>query len=168
MRSQNESNAINRVLKARGLPQLDESGATQALARLVEDHKHFEELLRACEPTLRREMYEAMRPHLRFPAAPLDFYVSAAGEHAAAAELPVMDELGNLHPYMTPSITTVEVQVPPFQLWVKCSRCDKVTVVLGTTKADAVYTLRVTGWAYDESLGRHLCADCLDGTDAVD
>lgn len=159
-----ESNAINRVLKARGLPSLEEPGVLAALASLVEDHLHFMELLRACEPALRREMYEAMRPHLKFPVRPLDHYESAAQAHAAAAELPVMDEHGFLHPYTTPSVVTIEV--PATELWAQCSKCGKEAIFLGTSKADAIFTMRSSGWAYDESaLQFHICPDCLEGID---
>ena len=109
MRSEQESNAINRVLKARGMPALDQPGVIAALARQVDDHTHFMELLRACEPSLRREMYEAMRPHLQFVAHPLEDYIIASKAYAEAAELPVMDEQGFLHPHMTGTIVTVEV-----------------------------------------------------------
>jgi hypothetical protein len=158
-----ESNAINRVLKARGLPGLDEPGVAEALAFLVEDHTHFMELLRACEPGLRRDMYEAMSPHLRFPARPLDHYVFEAQAFAAAAELPVMDEQGFLHPYNTPTVVTVEV--PVTELWAACSKCSKEGIFLGATKADAIYTMRSAGWAFDESALQHICPDCLEGVD---
>ena len=90
--SSTPSNAINRVLKARGLPTLEAPGILEVLGRMVENHEHFTELLRACDPKLRRDMYEAMKPHLRFTAKPLEDYIIAAKEHAEAAELPVMDE----------------------------------------------------------------------------
>ncbi len=168
MRSPGEENAINRVLKARGLPTLEAPGVIEALAFLVEDHTHFMELLRACDPHLRRDMYESMKPHLRFPANPLDYYVGRAKEHAAAAELPVMDAQGILHPYMIPSVSTVEV--PPAQLWAKCGTCGKEAIFLGATKADAVFTLRSAGWGWDEfDDSNAICPQCLDGMpDAVD
>jgi hypothetical protein len=162
VRTQQESNAINRVLKARGLPALDEPGVIEALAFQVEDHTHFMELLRACEPTLRRDMYEAMRPHLRFTAKPLEDYIVAAKAHADAAELPVMDEQGFLHPHRSPSIVTVEV--PVVELWAKCHRCGREGIFLGAHKGDAIFTMRTSGWAYDESGQSHLCVDCLDAS----
>jgi hypothetical protein len=160
-RKAGETNAINRVMKTHGLPGLDESGAVMALARMVEDHQHFMELLRACDPELRRDMYEAMRPHLRFLARPLDHYISIAKEYASAAELPVMDEEGFLHPYSMPTVATVEL--PVIQLYTHCSKCTKEGIFLGVSKADAIYTMRSAGWAYDESaLQSHICPDCLE------
>jgi hypothetical protein len=170
MRSHPEANAINRVLKARGLGTLDESGTVAQLTYMVEDHQHFMTLLRACEPGLRREMYEAMSPHLRFRAKPLEDYIIAAKEHAAAAELPVLDEDGMLHSYMMPNIGVVELEVPEIELWIGCARCDRGVIFLGDRKLDIIHNLRIAGWAYDESAQqRHLCPQCLEEVpDAVD
>lgn len=155
---QQESNVINRVLKARGMPTLDQPGVIAALAYQVEDHLHFTELLRACEPTLRRDMYEAMRPYLRFPANPLEDYIIAAKEHAAAAELPVMDEKGFLHAYS--GVTVIEV--PEVELLAQCSRCDKGAIFLGARKADAIHNMRSAGWVRDELDGTTICPECLE------
>ena len=135
---------------------------------MVQDHQHFTELLRACEPTLRRDMYEAMSPYLRFTAHPLEDYIIAAKAHAAAAELPVMDEQGVLHPYTMPVIATVEV--PAVELWAECSKCTKQAIFLGDGLNDAIFTMRTLGWAYDETAQqRHLCPECLEGVpDAMD
>jgi hypothetical protein len=163
VRSQQESNSINRVLKAHGLPSLGEPGVVEALARMVEDHTHFMELLRACEPRLRRDMYEAMKPYLKFPARPLDHYVAAAQAHAAAAELPVMDEKGGLHPYNVPYISTAEF-VPKAQLPAKCGACGKEATFSGSDKADAIFAMRSAGWGWDEfDDSNSICPECLDG-----
>jgi hypothetical protein len=164
-RKAGEANAINRVLKARGLPGLEESGAVAALAFLVEDHKHFMELLRACEPSLRRDMYEAMSPHLRFVAFPLETYVIAAKEHAEAAQLPVTDKYGFLQPYSMPEVRMAPIKVT--ELWARCSKCPKETIFVGTSQADVIYTMRSAGWAYDETEARaHICPDCLEVEEA--
>jgi len=158
MRSPQESHAINRVLTSRGLPNLEEPGTIAQLAYIVEDHQHFLELLRACDPQLRREMYEAMKPHLRFPAHPLEDYMIAAKEYAASAELPVMEEDGTLRAYSPP-----EISRPVFELQVKCSRCDRTEVFLGERKADAIQRVRRASWAWDESAhARHYCPQCLE------
>lgn len=139
---------------------IDEPGTLAQLAFLVEDHYHFTELLRACEPTLRREMYEAMRPHLRFQAMPLDLYDIAAKEHAAAAQLPVMDTNGNLQPYTIPA-----VEVPEVELYASCRKCGKEGLFYGDRKADAIQNMRHAGWAWNEldicGLSS-LCPDCLE------
>lgn len=160
MRSAAESNAINRVLKAWGLGSLNDPGIVETFARAVDDHEHLTKLLRACDPELRRDMYEAMRPHLRFTAKPLEDYIVSAKEHAEAAQLPTIDSAGNLHPFDTPNVTVVEV--PEFELWVQCHRCQKEAWFYGERKADAIHTMRKESWAYDESECRHLCPECLE------
>lgn len=123
---------------------------------MVQDHLHFTELLRACEPNLRREMYEAMRPHLRFPALPLDWYDMEAKARAEAAQLPLMDGSG-LKPYMIPNII-----VPDAEIRVTCRKCDKVCVFLGDRIADAIQEMRHAGWAWDELKHEHMCPECLE------
>lgn len=163
MRTQQESNTINRVLKARGMPTLDQPGVIVALAFMVEDHTHFTELLRACEPGLRREMYEAMSPHLRFTARPLESYIIAAKEHAEAAELPVMDEQGFLHPHRAGVVET-EKDVAVVELWAQCVKCQKEAIFAGANTDDAIFTMRSSGWAFDELDYRHLCPECLEAS----
>jgi hypothetical protein len=144
------------------MPSLEDPGVVGALARQVEDHTHFMELLRACEPALRREMYESMRPYLRFPAKPLEDYIIASKAHAEAAELPVIDERGFLHPYSTPAIVT-EV-MPAMELWAKCSKCGKEGIFAGASIPHAIHAMRNSGWAYDETgQQKHLCPECLEG-----
>jgi hypothetical protein len=162
-----EDNAINRVLRTHGLPSLDERGVVEALAWFVEDHQHFMELLRACEPSLRRDMYEDMKPHLRFTAKPLDEYIAAAKEHAMSAELPTVNAAGGLDPYALPTIVGIEVaEGATTILLVICFRCNKEAEFIGERLADAILLMRRAGWAYDESIaGRHLCPECLDALD---
>ena len=162
MRTQQESNAINRVLKSWGLGSLNEPGIVETFARAVDNHDHLTKLLRACEPQLRRDMYQAMKPHLRFTAKPLEEYVIAAKEAAEAAQLPRMDAEGNLLPYayITASIMTVEV--PEFELWVQCHRCRKEAFFYGERKVDAIQVMRNSSWAFDELNESGMCPECLD------
>jgi len=142
---------------------LGEPGVVETLSWLVEGHQHFTELLRACDPPLRREMYEAMRPHLRFNADPLDAYVATAKAHAEAAELPVMDENGILHPYR---VGVIETEPASVELWAQCAQCQKEATFAGANLGDAIFTMRTSGWAYDESTAqRNLCPECLDALD---
>lgn len=160
-RSQQENNAINRVLKSWGLEPLDVPGTVARMAYMVDGHEHLQTLLRACDPELRREMYEAMTPHLRFKARPLESYIIASKEHAEAAQLPIKDQNGNLHPYVPPNITVVEV--PEFELWLQCHKCQKEAFFFGERKVDAIAAARTSGnWAVDELGTDHVCPECLD------
>lgn len=165
MRTIAEQNTITRVLKAWGLGGLDDAESVHRMAYLVQDHDHFGELLRACEPGLRREMYEAMSPYLRFPAKPLEDYNIAAKEHAAAAEFPLLHTNGTLQPYMTPSIQSGGVNFPNVTMRVRCVHCAQEAYFRGDRKIDAIQQLREAGWSYDEIAGTSLCAECLDALD---
>jgi hypothetical protein len=160
LRTVEEYNAINWVLKARGLGSLEDPGIVEALARQVEDHLHFEELLRACGPQLQREMYESMRPYLRFPAAPLEEYVIAAKQHAEARQLPTIGMDGMLYPYSMPDVTTEDS--PLVELWTICSRCKAETTFQGDRYADAIQQMRHAGWAWNELDQSSICPECLD------
>lgn len=166
-----DDNSINRVMRANGLGTLDDPASLAAMASRVQDHQHFTELLRACKPeddegnNLRREMYEAMAPHLRFQAKPLEDYVIAAKEYAAAAQLPVMDAEGKLHPYQKafagPQIATPAEHE---EFTVTCRRCGRGVHFINEPKHLAIKNLRDSGWAYDELGNWHLCPECLEKT----
>lgn len=163
MRSQNESNAVNRILKAWGFGSLGDSAAVPAMARMVQDHEHFGEILRACEPALRRDMYEAMSPNLRFKARNLEWYEIGAKEHAEAMQYPTMTADGGLKPYMPPSIgNIVAIDMPEFELWLQCHKCKKESFYYADRKADAIAGARDAGWSWDELESHHLCPNCLD------
>lgn len=173
MRSAAEANAINRVLKARGLGSLEEPGTAQKLATLVKDHRHFGSLLKACEPVLRQQMYDAMSPYLKFPAKPLYDYIVDAKEYAAAAELPTIDEQGNLHQYYPPevrsnqdvidtAVNAIEALTAHGYLDVICCRCTKAARFYGLNKAESIWKARNASWAYNELDGAEICPDCLE------
>jgi hypothetical protein len=160
-RTEAESNTINRVLKARGLPSLDHPDVLRHFGGMVEDHTHFVELLRACEPALRRDMYEALKPHLKFPAKSLDQYIATAKEQAEAAQLPTIQADGSLKAFSVPVI-----DIPEYELWVQCSKCAREGFFYGERRADAVFELRRSGWAFDETvMQKHICANCLGEED---
>ena len=165
MRTRRETNAINRVLRAWGLGTLDDSGVVEGIAKLVQSHDHFRDLLKICDPQLRREMYEAMRSHLTFPAKALEDYVIAAKQDAESHQLLVLDEDGMLQPYTVPMV----VEVPEYELMIICSKCSKGASFYGDRPADAVQGMRHAGWAFDESIERHhLCPECLEDSSAMD
>ena len=174
MRNQQETNSINRVMKAWGLGSLGEPGSIEALARMVQDHEHFGELLRACEPSLRRDMYDAMAPNLRFQARLLDWYVIGAKEHAESMQYPTIDDKGNLKPYMMPRVentaenTAAAIEVPFECFWIKCARCSKESFFYADRLCDAISEMRHAGWGWDETVNaRHVCPNCLDEVDGI-
>lgn len=100
MQSPRERQQINQFLGNRGFAQMDEPGAlVQQLAFCVPDHEGFRKALTKCEPQDRRDMYEAMSPHLRFTAKPLDVYMAEASLDAEARQLPVIAADGSLQAF---------------------------------------------------------------------
>lgn len=83
-----------------GLGQLEDgAGLCAQLGSLVQDHDHLRELLNVCEPELRRDLYESLKPHLRFEAKPLDVYIAELGQQAEIKQLPTIGENGQLVPF---------------------------------------------------------------------
>jgi len=161
-RTDEETNAINRVLKARGLPPLDHPHVLGFFGTLIQDHTHFTELLKACEPALRREMYEALRPHLHFPARSLEDYMIAAKQYAEARELPTIAPDGSLKPYTLP---VIEVERQEYELWAQCSICGRESFVWAESETAAVTALIAADWDYDASSKLATCPVCLGEKD---
>ena len=167
MPSSGERQAINRFLGSRGLATLEDPGAMAAhLGFLIEGHDQFRRALIKCEPGERRNMYEALRPHLGFEPRPLDVYLAEAGAKAEAQQLPTIDAEGKLHPYLAQDLRTIERLVDEalseFELSVTCRKCTKAATFHGHSKRDAVWKLRHAGWTWDELRGDGLeiCPDC--------
>ena len=155
-------------MQAWGIGSLDEPGSIAALARMVQDHEHFGELLRACEPQLRKDMYDAMSPNLRFPAHALEWYIIAAKQHAESMQYPTMEANGNLKGYNPPQVgVKPAIEIPEEELWLQCVKCKKESFFYAERKADCIEEARKAGWAFDEFNVFHLCPNCLDEAEKV-
>ena len=145
---------INRYLGDRGLSTLDNPGAlVQQLGYHVRDHDHFRQLLTQCEPAARTAMYDALSPHLRFTAKPLEDYMIAAKELAEREQLPQWDaKTQTFTTYKPPEIRTVEAAiaeaVAKFRLELVCKKCTREAVFFGVSRPDCVKAARDAGWAY--------------------
>jgi len=93
-----QSSFVKGILRRAGLPS-DIGEAIAALAKTIRDHKHFETQLTSTDAESRQMLYDALRPHLRFEAKPLDVYVASAGQMAEREQLPVLGEGGKLLPF---------------------------------------------------------------------
>lgn len=141
----------------------------------VRDHKHFERLLTEAGPKLRQELYDALVPHLRFRAKPLDVYVASAGQMAEREQLPVMDQNGMLHEFRpAQDVSSVQKQVEGLlaealaerTLILRCGKCTRIEKFFGTedeTKVAVITKARRAGWVYDNS-GEdpaEICPECF-------
>jgi hypothetical protein len=174
MRSAHERQQINQFLGRAGLAQLDEAGPlVQQLAFMVRDEAHFRSLLTRCDPEQRRGMYEAMVPHLRFTAKPLDVYVAEAARDAEIRQLPTVDAAGQLQPFRAAEVRSDEFVIQQaiakslakHHLIIKCVKCTREADFYGERKIDAIAAARNEGWTYDElnGTGREICPQCPGG-----
>lgn len=130
-------------------------------AQYVRNHDHFSRLLTEMEPGLRREMYEAMRPHLKFESWPLDKYVARAAEMAEREKLPVLSPDGKLlefrpaHDLSSAQKHAQDIldrELASRTLYLHCSKCTAEGIFYGhegQTKADVTIKARLAGWVYD-------------------
>lgn len=158
---------INRVLGAVGLPKLSDPGLLPALGCLVLDHEHFRQLLTKCEPEHRTAMYEALRPHLRFRPKPLDVYIAESADLAERKQLPIQGPDGRLREFRPPEIAAVRktVEASPAEevLNLTCQKCTKEATFAGRTRYDAIRLAREAGWVYYErgdGTRGVICPDC--------
>lgn len=109
--------AVNRMLMSRGLGKLNDPGLIPQIgflvSKVVTDHAGFQQLIERCEPAQRGDMYEALKPYLRFEVKPLDVYVAEIGMRAEARRLASIDPLtGELRPFRVPEIILDRAQRP--------------------------------------------------------
>lgn len=163
--------AINRALSGLSLGQLEDGAAlVSMLASFVEGHDQFRQLLVKCEPDQRRDMYESMRPYLRFVPLSLDQYLSDAARMAAERQWPTQGADGKLHPFRVPEIGSDEAIIADAiaeslaeeHLRLVCRKCTREATFHGLRKADAVFAARNAGWSYDEIAGDgfEVCPEC--------
>lgn len=156
----NEEAFLQRSLKKFGL-NTDINQAIAQMGRLVRDHKHFERLLTEAGPELRQELYDSLRPHLKFVAKPLDVYVADAGKMAEREQLPTIGPDGMLHEFQPArDARSIEADVEDMlasalakrTLVVTCAKCTRQQTFFGVgdeTPVAVVLKARKAGWIYD-------------------
>lgn len=158
--TQNEADFLKKTLKHYGLD-TDFGKAIGALGKLVRDHRHFERLITECEPEMRQELYDSLRPHLKFSAKPLDVYIADAQQRAEREQLPVLMENGHLRAFtpardVSSSVKDAENAIAKAlaarTLTLVCSKCTqeaKYYAVGEETNLDVILKARRDGWIYD-------------------
>lgn len=171
-RTATEKKRINNFLGHRGFATLDDPAhMVQQMGFCVRDHEHFRQMLTACDGIERQNMYNALKPNLRFEAKPLDVYLSEAGDLAERKQLPIQQPDGTLKPYNKPEIESDEYLIEQvlyrklmeFHLRLKCRKCTVIGEFHAGRKIDAIQDARNAGWAYEEinGEGKEICPDCL-------
>ena len=169
MLEQQEAAFLKGTLRRAGLPS-DFSVCVAQLAKKVRDHAHFEQLLTQAEPEFRPQFYEAVRPHLKFRAWPLDAYLASAGQRAERDQLPTMGEDGKLqHFHKTELILDAEAAIANAlakrALTLVCSKCTATETFPAVGEETAVAVIlkaRRAGWIYDYTADEpcEICPKC--------
>lgn len=159
-RVEKEAAFLKKALKHFGL-NFDLGDAIKAMAKRVRDHKHLETILSQEDPETRQQVYDSIRPHLRFTAHPLDHYISQAGEMAEREQLPVLGEDGKLYPFrpardVSSAVKDAEEaiarEIASRRLTLTCAKClreDEFYGVGKETNVDVILKARRAGWIYD-------------------
>ncbi len=165
---------MRRALRGAGLTD-DFAAAIGQLAReYVRDDRHFTELLSDTEPEMRRDVYEAMRPHLKFTAKPLDWYETQAKEQAEREKLPILGPDGRLLEFRpAQDISSVEKRaqeildeaVAEKTLILRCKKCTALEKFFGLeheSRIDVIKKARRKGWVYDSTgkIPAEICPNC--------
>ena len=159
--SERQASFVKKVMVAAGLSVNFAAAIAHLSAEYVRDHDHFSRLLTEMEPSLRHEMYEAMRPHLKFAPWPLDQYIAHAQQMAEREQLPMLSPTGKLLAFKpAQDVSTgvkqaqaiLERELADRTLFLHCAKCTTEAVYYGhesQTKADVVIKARRDGWVYD-------------------
>lgn len=162
--NQTDRRQLENQLMVMGLGGLSDPALISQFAMLVNmygpklggHHEFFGKMLGSCDADKRREMYEAMRPHLMFEPKPLDVYIAQIKERAAAAESKAQPIAVGEEQYQEVEKESATGCVAEFV----CYRCTHFQRFLGATFVDAVVSGRNSGWVRDLTLQKEVCPKC--------
>jgi hypothetical protein len=161
---------LENQLVVMGLSQLNDPELIIEMAKLINAHPGFTNshsfflgFINGCEQEKRTEMYNALRPYLKFDVWPLEKYVAKLKEHAS-----------NVASYYDPVQLSDEPvkfggkefrQVKPGEadaciLTLTCYKCTKTEDFMGLTPVEAVTVARSVGWVRDLEMQKEICPDC--------
>jgi hypothetical protein len=159
--------AINHLLRSKGLAGLDQPRELfSQMGHLVRDHAHFRSMLNACDPSDRRQMYEALKPNLTFKAKDLWQYESEMSYDAEVRQLPTIDANGALKPFRVSEARALSDRVSEViakeHLILVCAKCTREEAFHGMTKYECVLAARAAGWKQRKRNGKREagCPQC--------
>lgn len=167
-----EKRRVENQLMVFGLAGLHDPDLIQQLADLVscwpgDKHDYLVDLFSECEPAERYEMYEALRPKLKFKALAFSQYEAQIALKAGAmisqgrmrveGQRPKPIEIGGSKLRVVPkALATGAVAT------VKCHRCPKTDQFLADSPAGAMIAARAAGWVRDKALNKETCPECAE------
>jgi hypothetical protein len=176
MPSASEQRKVDRELRKLGFGGLDDPNLIPQIAFFIKNHEQFRNQLFSVDPEQRRNAYMALRPHLRFPAKPLDVYELEMKEMAERQQLPVE----NGTPYPTPYKPGEVGHKPKLEVvaskaigqdekrrkakgtvFLVCQRCTRGEAFVGENRKAANRDAFEAGWRMN---GKNpICPHCLAG-----
>lgn len=148
-----EQRKLENQLIVMGLKGLNDPELVPQLARLVPDHKFLTSLINECAQEKRSEMFEAIRPHLKFKAYPLDWYINQLKMRAQIAESrdnPIVCGNKTLRQVAQQEATGCVVEL-------RCWKCRKTQTFYGSTPVCAMIDARKVGWVRDIARNHEAC-----------
>jgi hypothetical protein len=146
--------------------------AIAKMALLIRDHKHLENILSGQDGKTRQEIYDAVRPHLRFTPWPLDSYVAAMGRTAEAKQLPIQNPDGTLREFSpAQDVRTVQKSAEDAiardlakrtltMVCVKCLRQEQFFGIGTETPVTVILKAREQGWVFNPANETETCPQC--------
>lgn len=168
--NQSEKRKLENQLMSMGLAKLDSPELIQQLAEMVNNwpgdrHEFLMGLINECDDKDRSEMYNAIRPHLKFNPLPLDTYVAHIAERAGALVSQRKMRVEGSRPLPVQVGRDTFVPVPKADATaavatVRCHRCNKVEKFVAETPAGAMLQARKAGWIREPGVNKECCAEC--------
>src|SRR5579871_1791973 len=153
-----------------GLNRLEDPELFPQLAQIINAHPGFSNshafylgMLNECEQSRRREMYDALRPHLKFDVWPLEKYISLLKEHASNVESVDHPVVVGKEPVKFAGREFREVRLDEAEgclLKLTCYKCSKWEEFFGISPVEAVTVARGEGWKRDLALQKEVCPKC--------
>jgi len=145
---------MNAYLGKHGFSPLTDPNVIPQLALMISDHERFRKLLVTVEPDKRLEAYEALRPHLRFEAKPLDVYVAEAADIAARSQ-----EQSPLEMLAQDAIRRNQRDLEARGVFtLVCERCTKEAHFRAKNRYQGAEDAKQLGWVKDS--GKIYCPEC--------
>jgi hypothetical protein len=168
-----EQRRLENQLMVMGLNKLEDPALVPAMAALINHgyrlmgHDFFLGLINECEQERRYEMYEALKPHLKFKPWPLEKYISVLKEHAGnVASTWAPTEIGEKKSAQPIKFNGHEFEeVAPDDaegclLTLTCYKCTRKADFHGITPVQAVMVARHDGWVRDLVMQKEICPKC--------
>jgi hypothetical protein len=135
------------------------------LGEWIGKHEFLRDLLNECDRDKRSDMYEAIRPFLKFKVKAFNHYElmisEKAGNFVSKRKMRVTGErekpiqVGD-HKIL---ITTPENGTLGWAM-LRCHQCERIEKFLGKTPVDAMYKARAAGWRRNVALEQESCPEC--------